>query len=307
MTSDFDAGRFRQALGSFTTGVTVVTAVGLKGEDIGLTANSFNSVSLDPPMILWSLAKSALSLEAFKAAQYFAVHILASSQEELSGRFARRGEDKFFGLDLQRGRAGVPLLDGCAARFFCRTAFQYEGGDHIIFVGEVVEFDHKGLDPLLFHSGQYGQLLKPNKSDGIDSGNPDAGQAEFLGELLRRAYGLVYAPVNTAFEEQGITVGQYYYLSRIAMAEDPGRDTILRKLEQIGRRPSEVELQNLSERGLVVETNSAVKLSPAGQELNMQLASRINSVEVDAEEGLDYELRQTLKLALSQLIQSAQS
>lgn len=307
MTNDFEAGKFRQALGSFTTGVTVVTTVGPKGEDIGLTANSFNSVSLDPPMILWSLAKSSLSLEAFKAAEYFAVHILASDQEELSGRFARRGEDKFAGLDLERGRAGVPLLDGCAARFFCRTAFQYEGGDHIIFVGEVTEFDHRELDPLLFHSGQYGQLLKPEKSDADQPGHEDAGQSEFLGDLLRRAYGLIYAPVNSAFEQCDISVPQYYYLSRIAMAGDPHKDTILKKLELIGRCPSAAELQNLGERELVTETNGAVKLSPKGQELNMQLASRINSVEVDAEEGLDYQLRQTLKLALSQLIQSAQS
>lgn len=299
MQDSFDAGEFRQALGSFTTGVTVVTTVGLNGEDIGLTANSFNSVSLEPPMILWSLAKSSLSLDAFKAAQHFAVHILASDQEELSGRFARRGEDKFADLELKRGQDGVPLLDGCTTRFFCRTAYQYEGGDHIIFVGEVMEFDHWDLDPLLFHSGRYGQLLKPTAAEPSASGGE---QNEFLGDLLQRACRQVYAPVKSAFDDYEISISQYFFLSRTAMAGSAGTESILSLLEGIGRRPGQEELLNLRERQLITEDNGQVRLTPEGQALNIQLASRINSVEVDAEEGLDYELRQSLKLTLAQLI-----
>ena len=135
----FEPAAFRKALGSFATGVTIVTTCA-DGERFGVTANSFNSVSLDPPLVLWSLAKSAASHAAFAAAPGFAVHILAADQQDLSNRFARKGADKFAGLSLESGRAGVPLLAGCAARFECRTTYQYEGGDHIIFVGEVIDF-----------------------------------------------------------------------------------------------------------------------------------------------------------------------
>src|SRR3569623_404748 len=139
--SAFDPMEFRKALGSFATGVTIITTRGADGSPIGLTVNSFNSVSLNPPLVLWSLAATSLSLTIFRAASHWAVHVLASDQESLSGRFARRGEDKFSGRTIEEGAGGVPLLTGCAARFECRTAFQYEGGDHVIFVGEVLAFN----------------------------------------------------------------------------------------------------------------------------------------------------------------------
>src|SRR6185437_2508362 len=157
MSGDRDdrARRFRNALGAFATGVTIVTTREADGRDVGLTANSFNSVSLDPPMVLWSLAKNSRSLPAFLEASHFAVHVLAANQEELSLRFATRGADKFSGLDIDRGPQQVPLLHGCSARFVCRTAFRHEAGDHMIFVGEVEAFDRSDLPELLFHRGRY--------------------------------------------------------------------------------------------------------------------------------------------------------
>ncbi len=148
-----DPKQFRNALGAFTTGVTVVTTRKPDGTDVGLTANSFNSVSLEPPMVLWSLAKTSGSLQAFNDSEHFAVHILSNRQEALSGRFAKRGIDKFEGQELSRGQGGVPLLPGCSARFECRVAYRYEGGDHVIFVGEVLNSEHFGLPPLVFQSG----------------------------------------------------------------------------------------------------------------------------------------------------------
>src|SRR5579885_1464286 len=160
ISSAFDPREFRSALGAFATGVTVVTTRGANGEAVGLTANSFNSVSLDPPLVLWSLARSARSLPVFSQAPHWAVHILAADQEALSNRFAARGEDKFAGLETDTSAQNVPLLRGCAARFLCRTAFQYEGGDHIIFVGEVIEFDRSDSPPLVFHGGRYAFATK---------------------------------------------------------------------------------------------------------------------------------------------------
>jgi 3-hydroxy-9,10-secoandrosta-1,3,5(10)-triene-9,17-dione monooxygenase reductase component len=155
-----EPAQLRKALGSFATGVTIVTTYGEDGKDYGLTANSFNSVSMDPPMVLWSLGKKSTSLVVFSRASHFAVHVLASDQEDISNRFAKSGTDKFAGCTVERGHGNVPLLDGCSAIFECRVAHQYEGGDHIIFVGEVLNFDSVSRPPLVFHAGQYGSVMK---------------------------------------------------------------------------------------------------------------------------------------------------
>jgi 3-hydroxy-9,10-secoandrosta-1,3,5(10)-triene-9,17-dione monooxygenase reductase component len=112
-SSQSASSSFRATLGAFTTGVTVVTTKGTDGSDTGLTANSFNSVSLDPPLVLWSLSRSSLNLGAFTAARYFAIHVLSSDQQEISRKFAKRGEDKFSDLQLERGPDDIPLLSGC--------------------------------------------------------------------------------------------------------------------------------------------------------------------------------------------------
>ena len=109
-------------------------------------------------MVLWSLARTSSNIESFRAAGHFAVHILSADQEALSAQFATKGCDKFAGVEFHRGHDGIPLLRACAARFECRTAFQYEGGDHVIFVGEVLEFTHSEKPPLVFHGGRYGMV-----------------------------------------------------------------------------------------------------------------------------------------------------
>jgi flavin reductase (DIM6/NTAB) family NADH-FMN oxidoreductase RutF len=154
-----DARAFRAALGAFATGVTVITTSAPDGTPVGLTANSFNSVSLDPPMVLWSLARCAWSLPIFQQASHWAVHVLGVDQQALSNRFARPGADKFRGLPVGWSSTGIPLLEGCAARFECETAFRHEGGDHIIMVGTVTHFERGGDSaPLVFHGGRYAQL-----------------------------------------------------------------------------------------------------------------------------------------------------
>ena len=175
-----DAREFRNALGSFATGVTIVTTRDAAGHDVGLTANSFNSVSLDPPLVLWSLARSSNSLAAFVDAKHFAVHILAADQEPLSNRFATRGADKFAGLQMERGEGGTPLLHGCAARFECRTAYRYAGGDHEIFVGEVLTFEHFDRPLLVYQKGGYALAVKkpqPRRAEPRRKASPKAASA----------------------------------------------------------------------------------------------------------------------------------
>ncbi|GAC1626164.1 MAG: hypothetical protein NVS9B10_13830 [Nevskia sp.] len=193
-----DPRQFRDALGAFTTGVTIVTTCDAQGRDVGLTANSFNSVSLTPPMVLWSLSKNSASLGAFVDAPHFAVHILAADQEPLSTRFARRGADKFAGLELERGHGGIPLLAGCAARFECRTAFRYEGGDHEIFVGEVITFEHFERAPLVFHGGNYAMAVKMPRAPGALRSASAGDDASFSRESLAN----LLAGATTALERQ---------------------------------------------------------------------------------------------------------
>ena len=133
----------------------MVTTRSTDGVDVGLTANSFNSVSLDPPMVLWSLAKSSRALPIFAGSRHFVVHVLAADQEAISSRFSRPSPDKFAGLDIERGAGGSPMLRDYSARFQCRTEFQYEGGDHTIFLGAVEEVTVNDVRPLAYLHGDY--------------------------------------------------------------------------------------------------------------------------------------------------------
>jgi flavin reductase (DIM6/NTAB) family NADH-FMN oxidoreductase RutF len=152
----FSAQEFRTALGMFATGVTIVTARAQDGGVIGLTANSFNSVSLDPPLVLWSLARAAASLAVFSNGSHYAINVLAADQKELAERFALKGADRWEGVEFTEGIGGAPLLKGSAAIFECFNRSRYEEGDHVIFVGEVERCSHRpGASPLLFHGGRF--------------------------------------------------------------------------------------------------------------------------------------------------------
>jgi flavin reductase (DIM6/NTAB) family NADH-FMN oxidoreductase RutF len=152
----FSPEEFRAALGMFATGVTIVTASAPGGQVIGLTANSFNSVSLSPPLVLWSLSRAAASMAVLAAGSHYAVNVLAADQKELAERFAAKGADRWSGVVFDPGAGGAPLLHGSAATFECFNRSRYEEGDHVIFVGEVERCTHRpGALPLLFHGGRF--------------------------------------------------------------------------------------------------------------------------------------------------------
>lgn len=167
----FDPMEFRRALGTFPTGVAIITTCGPDGQPVGLTCNSFSSVSLDPPLVLWSLRRASKSLAAFRAASHFAINVLAEDQRDLSARFASSSiPDKFDGIASTSGHGGVPLIEDCLARFHCSAYAEYEAGDHYIFVGRVERFEHhREDDPLVFYKGAYmilAQSLRELASDG---------------------------------------------------------------------------------------------------------------------------------------------
>ena len=146
----------RAALGRFATGVTIVTAKAANGRLVGLTANSFNSVSLNPPLVLWSLSRSAASMATFAEGSHYAINVLGADQRALAERFAAKGVDRWQDVRYQEGASGAPLLEGTVAVFECFNRSRYEEGDHVIFVGEVERCQHRaGASPLLFHGGQF--------------------------------------------------------------------------------------------------------------------------------------------------------
>lgn len=150
-----DLRDLRHAFGQFATGVTVVTALGNGGRPVGVTANSFTSLSLEPPLVLWCLSRGASSLGVFQESEHFAVNVLASGQHHLSRLFATSGADKFSGVQVREGAHGIPLLDGSLAHYICRSVRQIEAGDHFIFIGEVESYKLFDGEPLVFHSGSY--------------------------------------------------------------------------------------------------------------------------------------------------------
>ncbi|WP_218508206.1 flavin reductase [Variovorax sp. dw_308] len=304
MTATIDKAQFRKALGSFTTGVTIVTTRGADGKDYGLTANSFNSVSMDPPMVLWSLGKNSSSIAAFAGTEYFAVHILAADQEAVSNRFAKSGTDKFAGSKVARGHGEVPLLDGCSARFECRIAYQYDGGDHVIFVGEVLNFDHFARPPLIFHGGNYGLLLK--KADETDVSATFGG--DWLGNLLGRAYYQLLMPIKADLKDKGLRDVDYNILSVLSMGDGRTAHDLAQLVAIAGYEVSDDHIQALVDQGLIrVEgqgQDRTVHFTQEGRSYAIELLALGKSAESDAEGELDYREAQVLKLLLKRVIRS---
>jgi 3-hydroxy-9,10-secoandrosta-1,3,5(10)-triene-9,17-dione monooxygenase reductase component len=145
----------RAALGRFATGVTIITCRSAGGSRVGLTANSFNALSLEPPLVLWSLRSASTNLDAFAGAGHFVINVLADSQVDLSRRFAGRTEDKFAEGVWSDGIHGAPVLAGSAAVFECETVSQQTVGDHVLFIGRVLRLGDAPVAPLVFQCGHY--------------------------------------------------------------------------------------------------------------------------------------------------------
>ena len=154
-TALFDTRHFRHALSQFATGVTVITTTAADGSMLGITATSFNSVSLQPPLVLWSLGAMSNSLAAFTACSHYVINVLSADQAALANRFASKLTNRFDGIDIDLSENGQPILRGSVGWFECSNRSRYPEGDHIIFVGEVVQCEFVSLPPLVFHAGGY--------------------------------------------------------------------------------------------------------------------------------------------------------
>ena len=157
--SPIDPRDFRNALGTYGTGVTIVTAMASDGRPYGVTCNSFASVSLNPPLVLWSLGMFSHGLPIFQNASHFAVNVLEVSQQDLALKFAKSAGEKFVGVEWKPGLGNAPIIAGCVAQFECRAVNRYYGGDHIIFLGAVEAYSYNGQEPLLFARGGFGKFV----------------------------------------------------------------------------------------------------------------------------------------------------
>jgi flavin reductase (DIM6/NTAB) family NADH-FMN oxidoreductase RutF len=158
-SSSIDPRDFRNALGTYATGVTIITAAAPDGKPYGLTCNSFASVSLNPPLVLWSLVIFSQGMSIFQNASHFAVNVLGASQQALATRFATSSVDRFAGVEWTQGLGNAPILADSVANFQCRAVSRYYGGDHVIFLGAVEAYAYNRQEPLLFARGGYGRFL----------------------------------------------------------------------------------------------------------------------------------------------------
>ncbi|MDP5209251.1 flavin reductase [Microbulbifer sp. 2205BS26-8] len=293
-----DPLEFRQALGSFATGVTVITSIDQGNNPVGVTASSFNSVSLDPPLVLWSLAKNAMSLSSFQNAGYFCVHILAASQQDTSNQFASRGADKFAGIDWRRGIGNLPILSKYAARFQCKTSYQYEGGDHIIFVGEVLECDRVEELPLVFHGGKYALAKTKNSNEKPgEAVNIAAGtfSDQFFLYLLSRSHFQAAHKLQKDLCKSNLNKEEYLALTLFGMGGSLSFQDLHDRMEHTGYSPSHGMLQDMLERGLIVETMKGtldeikLSLSVKGRKLYVSLLAKSKAIEEELLDGFSPE------------------
>jgi flavin reductase (DIM6/NTAB) family NADH-FMN oxidoreductase RutF/DNA-binding MarR family transcriptional regulator len=269
----FDIRDFRGALGQFPTGVTVITALDDRGEPIGCTASSFNSVSIDPALVLWSVDKSAFSSAIFEKAEFFAVNILSENQVDISNRFAGRGEDKFKDVSFSSGLGGAPLFEGCGAQFECKTWNVYEGGDHLIIIGEVVKYTHDdSLTPLVFSRGSYA-ITSPHQGTRTEDKEKksNAFLDDYLLYLLNSTISKCHKDLYPKFiNDCNVTPVQWRILTTLsesaAVSIRSVSEEVVQPVEELTRT-----LQLLNEQELIHVIDSKVSLTAKGTVLQNKL------------------------------------
>ena len=241
------------------------------------------------------------------------MHILAADQEELANRFATRGTDKFAGLTVDRGAGDVPLLHGAAARLQCRTSFKYEGGDHIIFVGEVLDVDHTEHAPLVFHAGAY--AVATHKIYGPVAGPPPASEAtegfgdDFLDYLLPRAHYQIYARIREYHEGLGLNDPDYFLLVSLIAADGRSIRDIDALFSPTGHHVTEKTFEGLAARGLVRRATAGENLflTEAGRRTGLEVLAAAKNIESEVLANFTFWEVVSLKTLLKRLVQVTDS
>jgi len=306
-TTPFDVKDFRRALGQFPTGVTVITTLDQAGNPVGVTASSFNTVSIEPALVLWSIDKGANSLSAFENAKHFAVNVLGSDQVATSNNFASRGEDKFANADYRCNEYGIPLLADCAAQFECSTWAVYEGGDHLILVGEVQAYQHQSdTSPLVFARGSYAiSAQHPMMAKTAYTADDSADFVnDYLLYLLRETYQRFSAKLYPELKQAcDVTPEEWRILAR--MVSQP--EIVIDTLAQMVMQPIESLRQSLDwmvEKNLVCYLdNETVAATDAGQKVAKQLQQLALNKESELLGTLPADQAAAMKAGLLQLME----
>lgn len=260
---------FRRCLSEFTTGVAVITT-SVNGERYGLTSNSFTSVSLKPPLVLWSIRRESASFAAFADCSHFAVNILADDQIGLSQRFAKSGPGKFDDVEWHTGTGDAPLFPRVAATFECVHDRAHDGGDHLILVGEVVRYCRYDRPPLLFAKGRYAVSADHPGAAGAGAGKaepPADGRERVLSNLMIRAYSAIAGRLERGREAAGLglTLMQARFLRAAATSPDRTLDELMPEL-LLDFNASQSLLESVVSLGLVVvDGRGRVRLTEAGE------------------------------------------
>lgn len=301
----FDPKDFRRALGQFPTGVTVITTLDDQDRPCGMTASSFNSVSMEPPLVLWSVGKGSRGTDIYANASHFVVNVLGNEQIDLSNRFASKMEDKFEGLDYDKGVNNCPVLQETAATFECKTWQVYEGGDHFIVVGEVVDYKHTDADSLVFHKGRYAiSATHPSthtndKNDAVDT---EGFTSNYLLYLLRQTYNGYrneFYPNLSGFD---ISIPEWRVMIAVANGSTSLDNLMSLVMQPLGELKNTVS--TLSDRGYLEVNGDVVGFTEAGVELSKKLQKMASHFEDELLNSLGAEKAQNLKDALKALLQA---
>lgn len=301
-----DPKEFRRCLGEFCTGVAIITAH-WDGAKYGMTSNSFASVSLEPPLILWSIRRESTSFEAFSKCSHFAVNILADNQVDLSNRFSKSGPDKFEGVAWSEGEGRVPLLDGTVANFECVSHQAHDGGDHVILVGQVTRYSRQSRQPLVFSKGRYAVAVDhpDTRVFPAPSAIHNAGsRQQLLSLLLVRAYSAVAARLETGRRTAGLGLSlmQARLLKAVQMFPNHTLEALLPEL-LLDAEAALVALDSIDEVGLVsIDAGGRIALTTAGNDRLHALLDHAEASETYLFRNISEADLETVHRVLSQII-----
>ncbi|WP_246504837.1 flavin reductase [Microvirga antarctica] len=282
-----DPRAFRRALGQFATGVTVITTATADGP-VAITANSFSSVSLDPPLVLWSLRKQSRNLPAVQGAPHFAINVLAADQIALSNRFSRSTDDKFGNCDWIPGLGGCPLFAGVAAQFECRHVSAHDGGDHMIFIGHVERYRWFDRASLLFAQGRYALALDhPSAPSDLTVDAAAHPRDDFFLPLLVRAYSYLSGAFDEHRDTEGLDTNQTRVLAFLATRSGASAEVIAR-LAFLGVSAVEDAIAKLVGMGCVApRPPGALAITQEGLDRLNRITARAHAFEEQHLAGLD--------------------
>ncbi len=272
-----DSRALRRCLGNFATGVAVVTTRH-QDQDWGITINSFTSVSLDPPLVLWCLARSSRTMAAFATAGNFAVNVLAVNQVAISNRFAFRSENEFpSDVPVLRGIAGVPLIEGTCSAFQCRRSDLFDGGDHVVLVGEVLDFHGSDRVGLVYRGGHYAVAeshpsVFASSSNNLNRGYLDTAVRPALEGMTRR----FEAFFDVELQDAGISSREAQVLGLLLVRDSRSAEEIA-NVTLVAGSSLEETLESLAGKKLIARSHGTCALTPAGRTLAAEWKERLRS------------------------------